>query len=143
MLVFLTNSKVNKMKICLLISLLYFATILCKQLNAQEADKKVSVGIEGMIAASTDLKGAYLTFGGPNIKLTTKYFNIGFGFCPSLRFQDDQAKSFVTPTLGFGPQLYIGKSKRILFNFPFYYTSSSNKWTFTAGIGYSFTKKKA
>jgi hypothetical protein len=104
--------------------------------------KTISFGIEGQVAASTNGEGVFVNFGGPGIKLKTRYFNISFNMMPSIRFQEDITKPLVTPILGTGPQIYFLKNKRLLFTFPAYYYITSQKWIFTAGIGYVLTNGK-
>lgn len=99
-------------------------------------------GFEGQIATTTDSKGVFVNFGGPGIKLKTKFVNVSFNMMPSLRFQEDATKPFVTPILGAGPQLYFLKKKKLLLSFPAYYYSSTQKWVFTAGLGYVITTSK-
>jgi hypothetical protein len=107
-----------------------------------QEEAKTSLNIEGQVAISTDGKGVFVNMGGPNIKFSFSKFNVALNMFPSLRFQEDKVKSFVTPMLGFGPQIYFLKDKRVLLAFPTYYNTTTNKWTFTAGIGYVLTKKK-
>jgi hypothetical protein len=105
-------------------------------------EPKASLNIEGQVAISTDGKGVFVNMGGPNIKFNFSKFIFAINMMPSLRFQQDKVKSFVTPILGFGPQLYLLKDKRFVLSFPSYYNAYTNKWIFTAGVGYILTKKK-
>ena len=127
------------MKKCFFIVVL--GLISSSYLYSQE-ELKTSLNIEGQFAISTDGKGVFVNMGGPNIKFSFSKFNVALNMFPSLRFQEDKVKSFVTPMLGFGPQIYFLKDKRVLLAFPTYYNTAANKWTFTAGIGYVLTKKK-
>ena len=105
-------------------------------------EKQTQLYIEGQLAVSTDGKGVFFNMGGPNIKFVYPKFSFAINMMPSLRFQEDKVKSFVTPMLGFGPQFYFLKDKRFLVSFPAYYNTGNSKWTFTAGLGYVLTKKK-
>lgn len=98
--------------------------------------------MEGQLVAATDGKGVFLNAGGPALKFHFKKFAISVNMMPSLRFQEDGSKPFVTPILGAGPQLYFLKDKRFILSFPWYYYTSSQVWTFTAGAGYLLTKPK-
>ena len=110
---------------------------------AQQQEQKTAVfNIEGQIAVATDGKGAFLNLGGPNVKFNFSKVAVAINFMPSLRFQEDKVKSFVTPILGFGPQFYFLKNKRTILSFPAYYNTSNNQWIFTAGIGYVLKKSK-
>ncbi len=108
---------------------------------AQE-EQKASFNIEGQLAVTTDGTGVFANMGGPNIKFNFSKFSLALNMMPSLRFQEDKVKSFVTPMLGVGPQIYLLKDKRVVLSFPSYYNTNTNKWTFTAGVGYVLTKKK-
>ena len=91
---------------------------------------------------TTDGKGVFFNMGGPNVKFNFSKLSVAINMMPSLRFQEDKVKSLVTPMLGVGPQLYFLKDKRFILSFPAYYNTGTNKWTFTAGLGFSLTKKK-
>ena len=105
-------------------------------------EQKASFNIEGQLAVTTDGTGVFVNMGGPNLKFNFSKFSLAINMMPSLRFQEDKVKSFVTPMLGGGPQLYFLKDKRFVLSFPAYYNTNTNKWTFTAGVGYVLTKKK-
>lgn len=104
--------------------------------------KKIEFTSEGQIALVTNGKGFFVNFGGPGIKFKTKAVDIKLNMMPSLRFQKEDPKPFITPLLGVGPQFYFTKSKRFILSFPFYYYPSLYKWEFTGGIGYVITSKK-
>ena len=110
--------------------------------HSQSEQKQTSFNLEGQIAVATDGKGVFFNMGGPNVKFNFSKFSLAINMMPSLRFQEDKVKSFVTPMLGFGPQIYFLKDKRFLLSFPAYYNTGNNQWTFTAGLGYVLTKKK-
>ena len=116
-------------------------TIIIGNISAQESTK-FEWGFEGQISATTDSKGVFVNFGGPGLKLKTKFINVSFNMMPSLRFQEDGAKPFVTPILGGGPQLNFLKKKKLILSFPAYYYSSTQKWVFTTGLGYVITTSK-
>ncbi len=105
-------------------------------------EQRTQLNIEGQAAITTDGKGVFFNMGGPSLKFNFSKFNVAINMMPSLRFQEDKVKSFVTPMLGFGPQIYFLKDKRFLVSFPAYYNTGNNQWTFTAGLGYVLTKKK-
>lgn len=107
-----------------------------------QEELKASLNVEGQIAVTTDGTGVFANMGGPNIKFNFSKFSLAINMMPSLRFQEDKVKSFVTPMLGVGPQLYFLKDKRFVVSFPAYYNTNTNNWTFTAGVGYVLTKKK-
>lgn len=125
---------------------IYVITIIAffNNLNAQEpsAAATPTVVIEGQVALTTNGKGVYLNLGGPGVRFTFANFALGFNLMPTLRFQKEEPKSFVTPLLGFGPQLYLPKSKRLVLSLPLYYNTTKNRWLLTAGLGYLFTKPK-
>lgn len=126
-------------RISILVMLIYL--LLVMKVLSQE-NTKIEWGFEGQIATTTDSKGVFVNFGGPGIKLKTKFVNVSFNMMPSLRFQEDATKPFVTPILGVGPQLYFLKKKKLILSFPAYYFSNAQKWVFTAGIGYVITTSK-
>lgn len=99
------------------------------------AQKKV----EGQVALTTNGRGVFLNFGGPGVKFFQGL--LGINLMPTLRFQREEPKSFVTPLLGFGPQLFLLKEKKMILSIPFYYNASNNKWTMSAGLGYILTTK--
>ena len=107
----------------------------------QNEQPKTQFNLEGQIALATDGKGVFVNMGGPSIKFNFSKFSMAINMMPSLRFQEDKVKSFVTPMLGFGPQFYFLKDKRFLLSFPAYYNTGTNQWTFTGGFGYILTKK--
>jgi hypothetical protein len=115
--------------------------IIIGNISAQESTK-FEWGFEGQISATTDSKGVFVNFGGPGLKLKTKFINVSLNMMPSLRFQEDGTKPFVTPILGGGPQLYFLKKKKLILSFPAYYYSSTQKWVFTTGLGYVITTSK-
>lgn len=123
------------------IASLVLSFLIIKTFCAQDK-KSLEWGFEGQIATTTDSKGVFVNFGGPGIKLKTKYFNLSLNMMPSLRFQEEGTKPLVTPILGVGPQIYLLKQKKLLFTFPAYYYSSIQKWVFTAGLGYVLTNGK-
>jgi len=106
-----------------------------------QSENAVSLNIEGQIAASTDGKGLFINAGGPALKFSFEKFAFSVNMMPSLRFQNEAHKPLVTPILGCGPQFYFLKERRFILSFPCYYYTSSQVWTFTAGIGYVLTKK--
>jgi|GEM_PF-2355123 len=110
---------------------------------ASQTDQSFSVNIEGQIAVSTDGKGVFINAGGPALKFSFEKFAFSVNMMPSLRFQDEAHKPLVTPILGCGPQFYFLKERRFVLSFPCYYYTSSQVWTFTAGVGYVLTKKIA
>jgi hypothetical protein len=107
-----------------------------------QSEQRTQLNIEGQVAITTDGKGIFFNMGGPSLKFNFSKVNFALNMMPSLRFQEDKVKSFVTPMLGFGPQIYFLKDKRFLVSFPAYYNTGNNQWTFTAGFGYVMTKKK-
>ena len=122
------------------IIVLYFMILSGFSFSQEEA--KASLNVEGQIGVTIDGTGVFANMGGPNIKFNFSKFSLAFNMMPSLRFQEDKVKSFVTPMLGVGPQIYLLKDKRVVLSFPSYYNTNTNKWTFTAGVGYVLTKKK-
>lgn len=83
-----------------------------------------------------------MNFGGPGLRwIYPKVFQLGIDLMPSLRFQKEEPKSIVTPLLGFGPQLFFLKEKKLILSIPFYYNVTQNKWGMTAGLGYILTTK--
>jgi hypothetical protein len=116
-------------------------TIIIGNISAQESTK-FEWAFDGQISATTDSKGVFVNFGGPGLKLKTKFINVSLNMMPSLRFQEDGTKPFVTPILGGGPQLYFLKKKKLILSFPAYYYSSTQKWVFTTGLGYVITTSK-
>ena len=120
---------------------LIFSLLINYSVFSQEKPK-ASLNIEGQIAVTTDGTSVFANMGGPNIRFNFSKFIFAINMMPSFRFQDDKVKSFVTPMLGFGPQLYLLKDKRFVISFPSYYNAYTNKWTFTSGVGYVLTKKK-
>jgi hypothetical protein len=124
-------------------NILFFLFILTTvSVLGQQEQKLTSFNLEGQIAATTDGKGVFVNFGGPTLKFNFDKVTFGINFMPSLRFQEDKVKALVTPTLGFGPQLYLLKNKKFILSFPAYYNTNTNVWTFTAGLGYVLTTKK-
>ncbi len=107
-----------------------------------QEEQKASFNIEGQIAFTTDGIGLFTNMGGPNLKFNFSKFSLAINMMPSLRFQEDKVKSFVTPMLGVGPQIYFLKDKRFVLSFPAYYNTNTNKWTYTAGVAYVLSKKK-
>jgi hypothetical protein len=120
--------------------LLLLIAALSMSLTAQ-TEQSVSLNLEGQLAASTDGKGLFINAGGPALKFSFPRFAFSVNMMPSLRFQNEAHKPLVTPILGCGPQFYFLKERRFIVSFPCYYYSSSQVWTFTAGIGYVLTKK--
>ena len=104
--------------------------------------KSFELSSEGQIALVTNGRGFFVNFGGPGIKFKMKALDVKLNMMPSLRFQKENPKPYITPLLGFGPQIYFTKSKRLLLSFPIYYYPSTYKWEFTAGLGYVITSKK-
>ena len=107
-----------------------------------QEEQKASFNIEGQIAVTTDGIGLFANMGGPNLKFNFSKFSLAINMMPSLRFQEDKVKSFVTPMLGVGPQIYFLKDKRFVLSFPAYYNTNTNKWTYTVGVAYVISKKK-
>ena len=56
-------------------------------------EKKVDVGIEGMIACSFNDKTVAVNVGGPTLKFRCNNFKIGIGAFPSLIIMDSKAIS--------------------------------------------------
>lgn len=111
------------------------------QFNSQ-SNKSFEWSFEGQIALVTNGKGCFVNFGGPEIKFKSNLVDVKLGMMPSLRFQKESPKPIVTPMLGFGPQFYLTKSKKLFLSFPIYYYASTYKWEFTGGIGYVITSIK-
>jgi hypothetical protein len=107
-----------------------------------QSNKSIDWSFEGQIALVTNGKGCFVNFGGPGIKFKSNLLDIKLGMMPSLRFQKESPKPIVTPLLGFGPQFYLTKSKKLFLSFPIYYYASTYKWEFTGGIGYVITSIK-
>lgn len=107
-----------------------------------QSNDSFEMSFEGQLAVVTNGKGCFVNFGGPGIKFKMKEVDMKLNMMPSLRFQKEGPKPFITPLLGFGPQFYFTKSKRLLLSFPIYYYASTYKWEFTGGIGYVITSKK-
>jgi hypothetical protein len=107
-----------------------------------QSNKSFEWSFEGQIALVTNGKGCFVNFGGPGIKFKSNLLDVKLGMMPSLRFQKESPKPIVTPLLGFGPQFYLTKSKKLFLSFPIYYYASTYKWEFTGGIGYVITSIK-
>lgn len=120
---------------------IFFLFFLKNQCNSQ-SNKSLEWSFEGQIALVTNGKGCFVNFGGPGLKFKSSILDVKIGMMPSLRFQKENPKPFVTPLLGFGPQFYLTKSKKLLLSFPIYYYMSTYRWEFTGGIGYVITSNK-
>jgi hypothetical protein len=122
----------------------YFFLAFNNHLPAQETitSKKTSFAVEGQVAVTTSVEGFYLNFGGPCIKYSFRKIAFSIGMMPSLRFEQDKPRPYVTPILGGGLQVYFLKNKRFIASFPCYYISTKTSWRVTAGIGYLFTRPK-
>jgi hypothetical protein len=116
--------------------------LICFWNISAQAQSKTQFAIEGQIAATTNGKGLFLNIGGPALKFIFSKFGISINMVPSIRIQEEEPKSIVTPLLGVGIQLFFLKNKRFIICLPGYYYSSKNTWTLTAGIGYTITKPK-
>lgn len=103
-------------------------------------ENQTSFNIEGQIAVTTNGSALFINLGGPAIKFVFKKFAIAANFLPSLKFEDDAPRPFVTPLFGVGPQFYFLRDKRFVLSFPCYYNPSKNRWEVSGGIGYVLTK---
>jgi hypothetical protein len=103
---------------------------------------KTSFTVEGQVAVTTSGEGVYLNFGGPCMKYSFKKIAFSIGMLPSLRFEQDKPRHFVTPILGAGLQVYFLKDRRFIASFPCYYISTKTTWKVTAGLGYLLTRPK-
>ena len=115
---------------------------LVNNFSFSQSNKSFEWSFEGQIALVTNGKGCFVNFGGPGIKFKSNLLDVKLGMMPSLRFQKESPKPIVTPLLGFGPQFYLTKSKKLFLSFPIYYYASTYKWEFTGGIGYVITSIK-
>jgi hypothetical protein len=126
-------------KITFLIVLLIVA---CAGIFAQTVQPTNHMNIEGQIAMTTNANAFFVNLGGPVIKFNFQKLSIGGTFFPSLKFENKDSKLLVTACLGAGPQLCFLKDKRLILEFPCYYTAAKNNWTVSAGFGYVLTKPK-
>jgi hypothetical protein len=117
---------------------------LCNHSFAQTVNgsKKPSFTVEGQVAVTTNGEAVYLNFGGPCMKYSFKKIAFSLGMMPSLRFEQDKPRPYITPSLGAGLQVFFLNNRRVILSFPCYYISTKNKWTVTAGLGYLLTRPK-
>jgi hypothetical protein len=104
--------------------------------------KKPSFTVEGQVAVTTNGEAIYLNFGGPCMKYSFKKIAFSLGMIPSLRFEQDKPRPYITPMLGAGLQVYFFKDRRFIASFPCYYISTKTSWRVTAGFGYLLTRPK-
>jgi hypothetical protein len=104
--------------------------------------KKASFTVDGQVAVTTNGEGIYLNFGGPCMKYSFKKIAFSIGMMPSLRFEQDKPRPYITPMLGAGLQVYFLKDRRFIASFPCYYISTKTSWRITAGFGYLLSKPK-
>lgn len=106
-------------------------------LFAQSADssrpkRAVTVGLEGMAGISAGNNTIAFNVGGPHLKLKLgKNFGVALAAFPSLLIVDGKAE----PRLGVGPRLDYRSFVLIV---PGYFHNKSDKWIWTAGVGYKF-----
>ncbi len=110
--------------------------------QAGNGSKKTSFTVEGQVAVTTNGKAIYLNFGGPCMKYSFKKIAFSIGMMPSLRFEEDKPRPYITPMLGAGLQVYFLKDRRFIASFPCYYISTKTAWRVTAGLGYLLTRPK-
>jgi hypothetical protein len=104
--------------------------------NAQseplKADRRMDVGLEGMIGASMGRDFFAFTVGGPSFRLRlAPNLRVGVGAFPSLYVKEGQLGA----KLGASPRIDIGQV--VIFS-PFYHFESTNSWIRTVGLGYIF-----
>ncbi|MGE9314970.1 hypothetical protein ACLOAU_25185 [Niabella sp. CJ426] len=109
------------------------------------APKPVLAAWDGMVIAGYVDKGAFVNFGGPCIKFTSKPYVITLGMLPSLRIKEDKVaagakkNSPVTPNLGAGVSFAY---KHLALQVPVYYNAKTaaadGRWNVGIGAGYRF-----
>ena len=113
---------------------------------AQNAPSKpVLAAWDGMVIAGYVDKGAFVNFGGPCIKFSSKPYVITLGMLPSLRIKEDKVaagakkNSPVTPNVGAGVSFAY---KHLALQVPVYYNGKSatadGRWNVGIGAGYRF-----
>jgi hypothetical protein len=113
---------------------LFFCTVISFMSKGQSS---VTTTLSGMALLSTSGESAYLTMGGPGIKVTHGAWQGGIYMLPSLRYKQDAAAPDVTPLLGSG--IIIGY-KRLLIGIPLYYLAATKKWEAAFGLGFRLGK---
>lgn len=103
-----------------------------------QTETEVKLELNGQLVATASDKAVFVNVGGPALKLKTKTVHFSIGALPSLRFQMEKGKLQLSPILGLGPQVFLGKKHRFIASFPIYYFSSTHIWVYTAGIGWVF-----
>jgi hypothetical protein len=106
-------------------------------LFAQSADstrprRQLTVGLEGMAGVSAGNNTIAFNVGGPHLKLKlNKSIAVALAAFPSLLIVDGKAE----PRLGVGPRLDY---RNLVLIVPGYFHNKSDKWIWTAGLGYKF-----
>ncbi|HMO32797.1 MAG TPA: hypothetical protein PKE07_07350 [Lacibacter sp.] len=104
-------------------------------LQAQQTAPRAT--LTGMVAAATDGRAAYLTFGGPGIKWSRSGTDVGLYMLPSLRMYADRPRPFVTPALGAG--LFV-RRKKMVAGIPAYYVAAQQRWYVAGALGIALGK---
>lgn len=111
--------------------LIAVSVCMCSQNNSSE-NSKVKFDFTGQISLAKDMKeNVFLTFGGPNLKMSRGKISVNAGMFPSLRYNYD-SKNLV-PVLGAGAQV---SWKHLICGCVFY--GINNSWYASPAIGYKF-----
>jgi hypothetical protein len=116
--------------------------VACPALFAQTEKQPAKLNLEGQIALTTNGEALFFNMGGPSLRFNFPKFAFGATMFPSLKSENKASKIQVTPLLGVGPQICFLKDKRLIVEFPCYYSASKAAWTVTIGVGYILTKPK-
>lgn len=105
-------------------------------LHAQSADtihrRPLTAGLEGMAGVSLGDKTVAFNVGGPHLKLKLgPSWSVALAAFPSLLIVDGKAE----PRLGIGPRLDY---RNLVLIVPAFYHNKTEKWIWTAGVGYKF-----
>lgn len=104
-------------------------------LPAQERDKKISLGLEGMVGVSVGKNFWAVNVGGPSFQLLlNKNLKAGVGALPSFYVHKGRAGA----RLGVAPRIDY---RNVVFFVPFFHRDNANEWIWSVGLGYKFHKK--
>lgn len=94
-------------------------------------EKKIDIGLDGMVGVSIGEKTVGINVGGPSLKFRINKCKIGVGAMPSLFIRDDRA----VPRLAVGP---VAEYEHWMLIVPYYGYDADDKQIWTFGIGYRF-----
>lgn len=121
-----------KLFVLLIPALLAGRLLFAQSADSTRSPRPLSIGLEGMAGVSFGDKTVAFNVGGPHLKLKLgPFWSVALAAFPSLLIVDGKAE----PRLGIGPRLDYRKLVLIV---PAFFHNKSDKWIWTAGLGYKF-----